>query len=445
MATKNDLIEAQNFSRRRLLTAFVSGAPGGKELQPATPLRALVVAVALTAAVILASVFYGFVQPGLPSGWQNNRLIIAKDTGARYVTVNGTLHPVINTVSARLLIPTGEFTVIATTQKSLATLPLGSTLGIVGAPDELPAPDSLVVNGWTACVTESGATAVRIGADTREASTRAVVASSNDRLYVIDGNRRYSVAADQTDAVLRAAGLGSLTPVPVSAAWLDLFSPGTQLAPIVVTNAGNPLAGADLTVGEVIHITGNPNEQRFLLGNDGGLVKLSPLAWQLYQLGSGRNTGQVQDVTASQVGKLQNSPTSVGGSDWPSNGFTGIAADQRPCALLQHDSSGRPQTVLATQAQTQKVTAGVRVSAGHGSLVLAGGSGAQNSSMLTLIDATGTAYALPGAGAGTVTQLGYTATDVGTVETAWIRLLPSGPALSAAAAGRSPGTAQGSG
>lgn len=445
MATKNDLIEAQNFSRRRLLTAFVSGAPGGKELQPATPLRALVVAVALTAAVILASVFYGFVQPGLPSGWQNNRLIIAKDTGARYVTVNGTLHPVINTVSARLLIPTGEFTVIATTQKSLATLPLGSTLGIVGAPDELPAPDSLVVNGWTACVTESGATAVRIGADTRQASTRAVVASSNDRLYVIDGSRRYSVAADQTDAVLRAAGLGSLTPVPVSAAWLDLFSPGTQLAPIVVTNAGNPLAGTDLTVGEVIHITGNPNEQRFLLGNDGGLVKLSPLAWQLYQLGSGRNTGQVQDVTASQVGKLQNSPTSVGGSDWPSIGFTAIAADQRPCALLQHDSSGRPQTVLATQAQTQKVTAGVRVSAGHGSLVRAGGIGAQNSSMLTLIDATGTAYALPGAGAGTVTQLGYTATEVGTVDTAWIRLLPSGPALSAAAAGRSPGTAQGTG
>ena len=28
MATKNDLIEAQSFSRRRLLTAFVSGAPG---------------------------------------------------------------------------------------------------------------------------------------------------------------------------------------------------------------------------------------------------------------------------------------------------------------------------------------------------------------------------------------------------------------------------------
>ena len=32
MATKKHLVEAHAFSRRRLVTAFVSGAPGGREL-----------------------------------------------------------------------------------------------------------------------------------------------------------------------------------------------------------------------------------------------------------------------------------------------------------------------------------------------------------------------------------------------------------------------------
>ena len=53
MATKGDLIEAQNFSRRRLLTAFVSGAPGGKELQPTAPLRAVIAAALLAFFVVM--------------------------------------------------------------------------------------------------------------------------------------------------------------------------------------------------------------------------------------------------------------------------------------------------------------------------------------------------------------------------------------------------------
>src|SRR3954468_21544372 len=100
MATKKELIEAQSYSRRRLLSAFIGGAPGGKELEPAQPLRAVVAGIALTAMVLLGGVFLGIFRPGLPDGWENNRLIIASDTGARYVSIDGTLYPVINTASA---------------------------------------------------------------------------------------------------------------------------------------------------------------------------------------------------------------------------------------------------------------------------------------------------------------------------------------------------------
>ena len=40
MAAKRDLVEAHQFSRRRLITAFVSGAPGGREVEPARSGRA---------------------------------------------------------------------------------------------------------------------------------------------------------------------------------------------------------------------------------------------------------------------------------------------------------------------------------------------------------------------------------------------------------------------
>jgi len=102
VASKKDLTEAQSFSRRRLLTAFTSGAVGTTELEPAKPLRAVVAGMALTALVVLGGVFYGLISPGLPTGWENNRLVLAKDTGARYVSSQGTLYPVVNTASARL-------------------------------------------------------------------------------------------------------------------------------------------------------------------------------------------------------------------------------------------------------------------------------------------------------------------------------------------------------
>jgi len=436
MATKNDLIEAQSFSRRRLLTAFVSGAPGGKELAPAAPLRAVIAAVALTAAVVLAGVFYGLIQPGLPSGWQNGKMLVAKDTGGRYVTVNGTLHPVLNTSSARLLIPSSDFGIITTDQKTLDAHKLGATVGIVGAPDELPSTSELINTGWTACATGNSQTDVSItaSADAATSSSAAVVESAGIR-YIVQGDRRFEVDPSDSDAVLRAAGFTSLNPVAVPASWLNLFTPGTSLTPIYVSNAGLPIAHSSLTIGEVVHIQGSPTTQRFLVQPNGTLAALSPLAWQLLQLGTGRGTGTVVDLSASAIASLQTSSTPEGSADWPSSAFTPLTSTERPCAVLT-TRDGATDTVLGAQSTSVVAANGVHVDAGHGALVYAGGSGAQNSHLLTLIDGTGTAYALPGATGETIKRLGYASGDVGTAPQSWVRLFGAGPALTSAAAGQ---------
>jgi hypothetical protein len=49
VGTQRDLVEAQSFNRRRLVTAFVSGAPGGREVEPARPGRTFVAGLALAA------------------------------------------------------------------------------------------------------------------------------------------------------------------------------------------------------------------------------------------------------------------------------------------------------------------------------------------------------------------------------------------------------------
>ena len=105
MATKKDLVEAQSFAKRRLTTAFVAGAPGGREVEPNNPLKAIIGGVALSVVLILGSLAFGWFKSSLPDDWGNDRLVIAKQSGARYVSIKKVLHPVINTTSARLLIP----------------------------------------------------------------------------------------------------------------------------------------------------------------------------------------------------------------------------------------------------------------------------------------------------------------------------------------------------
>src|SRR5919199_2837595 len=108
MASKRDLVEAHAFNRRRLVTAFLGGAPGGRELEPARPARAVVAGVVLAVLLLVGAAVAGYLRPGLPNGWNQNSLVIARNSGARYVATGGVLYPVANTTSARLLLPAAD-------------------------------------------------------------------------------------------------------------------------------------------------------------------------------------------------------------------------------------------------------------------------------------------------------------------------------------------------
>ena len=59
MATKKDLVEAQSFAKRRLTTAFVAGAPGGREVDPHQPMKAIIGGIALSIVLVVGSLAFG--------------------------------------------------------------------------------------------------------------------------------------------------------------------------------------------------------------------------------------------------------------------------------------------------------------------------------------------------------------------------------------------------
>jgi type VII secretion protein EccB len=438
MATKKDLIEAQTFSRRRLLTAFTGGAPGGKELEPSKPLIAVITGIVLSVMLVLGGVFYGLIRPGLPNDWQNNRLIIASDTGARYVSVEGVLYPVLNTASARLLIPAGDFEVISTDQSTLAGLEIGRSIGIVGAPDELPAPSSLVGDAWGACLPDGPEAIVAVSANPVAAATPdlGIAVANGDETFVVAGERRYAVDPEQTSAVLRAAGLGAEAARKVEGRWLDLYTEGEPLEPIVVDRAGTAIRGTQLLVGQAVHATGSPEADRYLVTPSGELAPLSALAYQLYLLGTGAELGEARDVGPAELAGMRTATQPAGGADWPTEVLGEFVSDDIPCAVL--DTAGETPTTRLGHAVRELPEASaadaVAVQRGVGALVAAGGSGGQRAAVTFVIDATGTAFAVPNADTEPIKRLGYQDDDVTPVTNAWIAFFPTGPVLTTDAA-----------
>lgn len=338
-------------------------------------------------------------------------------------------------------------------QGALEGIPIGDTVGILGAPDTLPEANHLDGTGWAACATPD-ATSVRLGGDRlREApDVGGIVVSNDGETYVIAGSTSYRIPEQERTAVLRAIGLDTAVPAEVRGEWLALFERGTDLRPLAFDGSGT-VDGVDLPAGSVIRPTGGGDDERYLLTADGSLARLSGLAYRLYLLGGGSGSlGEEVEISPSQIGALPTADA-AGAADWPQRTLAPVAATT-PCATLS-GSADDQRTVLADAGQDASTGADdddaarpsddasgsgaaagstvVTVAEDGGALVRGGSAGA-----LTLIDGSGTAYAVPGEVTTGVARLGFAEADVAVVPAAWIQLLPAGPALTQEAASASP-------
>jgi type VII secretion protein EccB len=435
LSSKRDLVEAHGFNRRRLATAFVSGAPGGREVEPVRLGRAVVGGVVLAVLVVAGAAVAGFLKPTLPDDWDQQGLVIGEESGSRFLAYDGEFFPVVNATSARLVLD--DFDVTFVPDAKIAEKSLGATLGIPGAPDALPPAEDLVQTGWTACADVDGATRLRLAEQpgARVATDQAlVVRSDQDETWVVTGGYRYEVPRRTEDPVLRALGLDGAPRWTVSGTWLDLFPVGGPLEGFSVPGAGEATpddwsvpAGA-ARVGSVLDIDGQP----YVLGQE-GIIRLTEFASAVY-LATSERVSRVEASTA-ETNDIPQSTDEVHPTDWPTEVPAPFGADFA-CALLATEPGQTPTVSLAAPTAEEAVPGdgesgtSVSVEPGRGALVRTMGSGVTDQGTVYLVDASGTHYAIGGEVTDTLSRLGYSGVQPVPVPLLWADLFASGPELS---------------
>jgi type VII secretion protein EccB len=337
--TRRDQVQAHRFVVNRLTTGLMRSDPDAPESPNSRTNRAMAFGGALGAVLAIGFLVFGLLSPGGSDAWRNPQtLVVESGTGNRYL-FDGTLRPVRNYASARLIVGTrlAPRTVPA---KSLAGTPHGSAVGIDGAPDALPPAGRLDQGPWEVCATtttnDTGATTptttLVVDGDRPAAGLGAgqalLVRGPDDGEYLLWRGNRFRMTSGTATA--DALGYGTARPLEVSAAFLDAVPAGADMAPPPVPGkgtAGPVLDGRPSKVGQVFVVATPGAVKQYYLLQRSGLVPVS--------------TTQAALVLAS----ADERSASYGG-DAPV--AVPIAADALSKALVHGSSSGASDTLPPT-------------------------------------------------------------------------------------------------
>ena len=460
MTTKKDLVEAHAFSRRRLVTAFLSGAPGGREVEPTRPGRTILGGVALAVLVVAGGAVAHELVDKPESGWDQQGLVVT-DRGSRYVVTRDKqpLRPVVNLTSAQLILGLDpEATVVP--QETVDKETPGGTIGILGAPEALPERSDFITTGWTACTADGAGIAVGVartpGVRTA-AGTGMVVSTGHDEWLIAESTSpdgtttqayRYRLP-HKANALVQLIFAPTVPTVEhVSQDWVNLFPEGTSLGADGFSYAGyggstdlvgEPGVPGDTRVGDIATYDGDP----YLVLRD-GWVRLTEFQAAVYE-GTPHHGVRPHQVTFDELPNKE-SATRLPTTHWP---------DRRPapgaavaCAQLHAGADEEATVRLATAANGSTAwpekapRAGhapeVTVSPGKGSFFYVGSGTTTKGLPAYIVDSRGTANLIEGAS--TLATLGLDDYAAPVVPDTWVKLFGKGTALSTELALCPPGT-----
>jgi type VII secretion protein EccB len=459
MATKKDLVEAYSFSRRRLVTAFLSGAPGGREVEPSRPGRTVVGGLALAVLLVAGAAIASVLASRTEEDWNKVGLVVSRQEAAPYVILDDgddpTLIPVINITSAQLILG-ADVEPTYVDQDVIEDQTPGDPIGIAGAPQTLPRPKQFIESGWTACTDAGVGIAVDVsnGEHVSVRDNAAIVVHSADAYWLVarspadDPDRRYyryQIPEGTQDPLLNDdLGLTSKAEaIDVPPEWIALFPEGGELggAGFDLPDGGAPLASPpapDARVGDYA-IDG---DRAVMFTNQGsGIQPLDPFALDV--LKNSKFPGHRPARLAVPIPNLPYEQRSYATSHWPVTIPT--ALNSPPCARLDVDPDHVPHVDLAGDPEGDAASPPedsenaipaterrVTIDRGHGAFVRVGSWDETSSGSAFVIDPRGKAYAL--VGALTLAKLGYDATAEPLVPDEWLELFDEGVALSTSAA-----------
>jgi type VII secretion protein EccB len=456
--SRKDQVEAQTYLLSRLTGALVSADPDAME--PPTRRDRRAVLAGLLVGLLVAGGFAGFAllsAKGSTLWRQPGTLILDKASGSRYLLQNGALRPVLNLASARLLAG-GNLKTASVKSATLKDVPRGDPIGIAGAPDSLPQPALLNTGVWRVCaatpgtapatlptvelITEIGATA----AGTRPGTGDGLLVSNGGQTYLLWQSQAFTLARPWVIDVL---GWGGATPVPVASSWLELLPRGPDLVPVPVPGRGAKglrIDDASTKVGQFFRaeaVAGGTGGAYYLLQKDG----LSVLTTTEYLLTSAENPGgRVRGISNAALARARKAPRSSSGSALPSTPPRAQPAEPGRSPCVEYPGArtvDRPELVWAalpagahpapsTPAEASPRLApdrAVTVRPGGGALITVPPVTEGQDPALLLVNDSGTVYPLSGDSA--AEALGYEPDSAAVLPPGYLRLLPSGPLLSA--------------
>ncbi|MGW3622025.1 type VII secretion protein EccB [Streptomyces sp. NPDC000880] len=469
MQSKRDQVQAHMFVMGRLNSGMLLAEPDAPESPLGRTTRGLVVGVVLAVLVGAGAFVLGLLLPGGNDSWRGgDSLIVNKDTGARYLYLGGRLRPVRNYASARML-GGQNLTSVDVGTASLEGTPIGTPVGIEGAPDTLPDTGHLESGAWRVCSAmdpkdDAATTVLTVGGagegDRSLGTGEGVLLAGPDKTaYLMWRGSRLQL--DKPTGAVKSLGYGSAAPRPVSAAFLDALPEGPDLVARDVAGRGEPgpsLGGAATKAGQLFRVqVPGGSLSWYVLGRQ-GLEPLTDTAAALL-LGDpltrkGAYSGQdpeVRTLTPDVLG----AHLAPGGVDAASDNLPAspprlvdVSEDMTACAVVEAGSGGTrvssalvPVSALAPLVQrggTGGIAAcspvhGTVVRPGHGALVRVLGAGGNTMGDTTyLVTEDGVKYRVAGEEA--LTALGYTAQDARALPSPLLAMLPTGPDLSPAAA-----------
>jgi hypothetical protein len=139
VASRRELIESEDFQRRRGVAALVRGDDLAVEDVARRPNAALLVGLVVVVLVAAASAATAFLTDRAPDGWRDEgTVVLDRETGARYLATEGLLRPA-PTLTAALLAGGRRDEPVLVPHARVLTVPVGAALPDDGSPQLPPA------------------------------------------------------------------------------------------------------------------------------------------------------------------------------------------------------------------------------------------------------------------------------------------------------------------
>ncbi|MGI4896657.1 MAG: type VII secretion protein EccB [Janthinobacterium lividum] len=462
MQNQKDHVDAYSVQIGRMSSALLLGEIG--HFDPPARRAVLGIVGGLVLALLIGVVcgVYGLIRPGGKDSWREaGAVVVEKETGNRYVLLEGQLHPVLNYASALLMQGPGAH-VVSVHTSSLGDVERGAPVGLPGAPDTVPTAADLSSTGWTLCLPASGAgqgvgtgqgestgqgegtsrgvprvaidfTGAADAGTTAESNSYSLVRSVSGTEYVLVDGLKSRVVDPALPVVL---GLQE-APVPTAPDdWLAQVPDGVDLDGLEVPDAGSggfSLGARTFPVGTLLEYRApaggsdqNQGVQNYVVASD-GLALVDRLDAALLQGGG----VAAQPLDAAEVAAAPRSATSWAGrlpdltSEQASNLLTGENA-RTPC-LRQRPEGRSVRSSVETAPAAQVLAGAVTVAAGTGILAASVPVPGPGKPDRYLIDDQGVKYLLGSDEA--IQALGYGGVEPVAVPVAVLGALPSGPDL----------------